>query len=241
MLALNQINTKQTNNYSKYTVFKSKNYPLSPFTIKTQTGKKLFAQEMNICDLDNTLDFLLDVLLKSVKSWEHLRNPSQEAREMHLKYLKKFLTNCINKEDGNSTILIAKDQEGKIKAFVDMQYFDEIDILAKDGFKDLKTGYIQNCYTDLEYRNQGVGKIMLNKILTTAQNYFTDVFLCSEIAAQRFYEKNGFSLLDKSNLTIKKVTDYILKIKNEENSVIPMSKSIDPDNPWWERMAKLLK
>lgn len=227
-------------NINKQFSFKSRNCPVAPFTIITTKGN-LFVEEIKKRDLDKTLSFYLEVLLESVKSWEHLRNPSEEKRLKHMKYLKSFLTHCLEKEDGNSTILIAKDASNNVKAITDLQYYDEVDFLSGNGFKDLKTGYIQNCYIAPEYRSQGIGQMMLGKTLKTAENHFTDIFLCSEHPAVNFYKKAGFSVLDTTNPLLKKIIDYILPIRGDGNYVTPMSKIIDPEKPWWDRMIKLIK
>lgn len=225
---------------SSRTSFKSINCPVSPFTITTAQGT-LSIKEMQRKDLNKTVSFFLKVLPESVKSWEGLKNASTWEKQYYTKHLRSWLTHCIKKEDGNSTVLIAKDEKEKVKALADLQYFDEIDALIHDGFKDLQTGHIQNCYISPEYRGQGLGKILLDKLLGTAEGHFTDIFLCSERPSINFYEKSGFSKMDGTDPVMKKVINYILSVRASQDTVIPMSKALDARSPWWLRMAELIK
>lgn len=236
------IEINNTNNYSKLISFKSRNCPIKPFTIETATGKILFAEEMTPEDLSRTAKFHFNTIVEDVQAWKAVKNSSKKQKAYYLKYLENAFACCYCKGDGNSTILIAKDSKGRIKGLTDLQYYDEIDFIKNNGFLDLKTGYIQNCFIAPEYRNQGIGGKLIDKTLETVQDHFTDVLLISENQnSTRFYERKGFTIMDTSNPVIKKLVDFIHKGRGDNDNLIPMSKSFDIEHPWWQRMSKLLK
>ncbi len=180
--------------------------------------------------------------MKSViKKRPFLKKPYGKQKNEYKQNFKYRLIHCLTKEDGcNSTILTAKNPHGKVEALADLQSFDEIDILTKNGFKDLKTGYIQDCYVFSGLRNQGVGNLMVDKLLKTAEGFFSNIFLCSENTAINFYKRVGFYELDTSNPDIKKVVDYILSIRGDKDFVKPMLKTLTSENNWHLRMINLI-
>lgn len=237
---MNILSTSAYYNYNEQFNFKSKNCPVKPFSIQTKNGL-LTVEEMKMQDLNKTASFLFDSMKNLITKRIYLKKPSGINQFMYRKYLKNLLIHCFEKEDGNSTILIAKDSKNKIKAITDLQSFDEIDVLAKNGFKDAQTGYIQDCYTATEYRNQGIGKIMLDKILATADGQFSDIFVCSENSSVNFYKKLGFSIIDTSSPIKQKVVNYILNIRCDKDFITPMLKTLTPENNWDLRMMDLIK
>ena len=69
-----------------------------------------------------------------------------------------------------------------------------------------RKGALRKMFVDKEYRGKefGVGQELLNTLMDWARDKgFTEIFLGTTakfIAAQRFYEKNGFKEIDKQNL-----------------------------------------
>lgn len=221
--------------------FKSKNCPIKPFVIETSKGS-LFVEEMKEEDFDNVISFLFEAMKNIIKKRPFLKKPYGKQKNEYKQNFKYRLVHCLKKEDGdNSTILIAKNSHGKVEALADLQSFDEIDILTKNGFKDSQTGYIQDCYVSSKFRNQGVGNLMVDKLLKTAEGFFSNIFLCSEIPAINFYKRAGFSEFDTSNPTIKKIVDYILSIRGDKDFVKPMLKTLTAENNWHLRMIDLIR
>ena len=237
------MNNLSVNNYNRKNnqfSFKSKNCPINPFIIQTKKGH-LFIEEMKREDLNKTSSFLFDSMKGLITKRDYLKKPYGKQKMEYKSYLKYLLIHCLEKADGNSTILIAKDSHGKVKALTNLQHFDEIDVLMQNGFKDLNTGYIQDCYVAPKFRNQGIGKIMMDKILKTAEGHFFDIFVCSENPAVDFYKGKGFSSLDASNPIVQKVLSYILEIRGDKNYVTPMLKTLNFKNNWEQRMLVLMK
>lgn len=234
------VNNLLSNNQNRILSFGSKNCPIDPFTVQTTKGP-LFVQEMPKRDLEKTASFSFDVALNSFKSWEQWKNCSKGEKVYFTKSIERLLKHNLAKKDGNSTLLIAKDTKGDVKALFDLQSFDSIDFLHSNGFKDSKTAYIENCLVSAEYRSQGIGQKLIGKLLKTADNHFTDIFLCAENPAVNFYKRSGFSTLDTSNPAIKKISDFILSARIDRDDITLMSKSLNQADPWWARMVKLIK
>ena len=225
------------NNQNRILSFGSKNCPIEPFTIQT-TKSPLFVEEMPNKDIWKTLNFEFDCLTTSVAAWEPYKNCSKAHRSYFLSYLGKFLKHCRDKNDGNSTILIAKDLNNDVKALFNLQSLDKSIIAEVD---DPKTAYINDCFVDAQYRSQGVGQKIIDKNLKTADGRFSDILLTADNKAINFYKRVGFSALDTTNPEIKKVSDYILNLRRDRDCLTLMSKSLNPADPWWARMVKLIK
>lgn len=228
-------NVSKSNN--KVLKFGSRNNPIAPFVIQTSKGP-LFASEIKQKDIPQTANFELDCLTKSVKAWMTYYEDNPDYKEFIIDYLSKALNRCKRKKDGNSTVLIAKDVNNKVKSLFVVQSLDN-SVLKK--IRDPKTGYIDSCFVSEEYRYQGIGRMLINKLLETCKGVFSDIYLAADNAAVNFYEKTGFAPLDTKSPEIKKVSDYILNLRSDREFITIMSKSLDTGNPWYTRLAKIIK
>lgn len=221
--------------------FGSKNCPIKPFLIQTSKGP-LSVMEMQQSDFIKTINFYFDCCVDSINDWKKLKNCSDTHRKYYLGHIGRFLKRSENKPDGNTTILIAKDSANQVKALFDMQSFNESLVSNRKKFSDLKTGYVNDCLVDAEFRSQGVGAKMLNKLLKTADGHFTDVFLVAvNPQAAEFYKRLGFKHLDKSNIFISKLDEVFLSRWVDKRDLSSMVKPIDFQESWWKRLIPLIK
>lgn len=229
-------NRKRNSNLS----FGSKNCPIDSFVIQTTNGP-LYVEEMPEKDFAKSSVFAFDNVLNSFDSFAEVRKGPDKIKLALLQVIKKDLKHCIDKKNGNSTVLIATDLNDNIRALFNLESFDNMAFAQESGFEEPRTAYIQHCLVDEKYRSQGVGQEVIHKLLKTADGNFTDVFLSAENKALNFYKRESFEPLDISNPTIKKVSEFLLTYRPDKPYITLMSKSLDNADPWWARMVKLIK
>jgi len=101
------------------------------------------------------------------------------------KRYKKFL------KSKDSTVLVAKDKAKHIVAAIFTKSLNETPTV-----KDADTLYIDSIAVNPEYRGKGIGETLINKILSSAAERFSDVFLVAYKESVPFYKKLGFQTLD---------------------------------------------
>lgn len=207
--------------------FGSKNSPIDSFIINTQK-ESLFVEELKKVDEANAVNFKTDFYIDNFPSWAE----AFPNKESIFNLFKKTNDRALNKPDGNTTILVAKNAKNKIVALFSLEQFDD--------FYDTRVGYIRDCLINKEYKSQGIGKILIERILQTAKGYFTDVYLESEQEVSGFYSKIGFDRLDSLNNATKKLYEYIKASSPFYKNAIPMSININPKDPWWSRYTKYI-
>lgn len=227
----------QSNGKKQFLNFNSKNYPIKSFVVQTKKGP-IFVEELSEIDKYKaaafSLGYELETFPPAIKNLKSIRDKKEKIR-----YFESIHRRILNKEDGNSTILIGKDSKKRIVALVSMHNFDEFARLEEE-FMDTRTGYIEECILNAKYRGEGLGTVMLNEILKTADNHFTDIFLEANNRAVTFYTRAGFKPFNISNSIIRKVSDYILNNRGDRDLITLMSKSLDYLNPWWERIIRCI-
>jgi len=220
--------------------FGSKNSPVKPFKIETTQGA-LSVRELSKSNIKASSEFMFDCLVSSGDDgWDKYKNCDKATKKHVLSWFNTLTEHCLNKEDGNSTVLVAKDKNNKIKAYFNLQNFDEMDMLYKTGLKDAKTGFVQSCYVASDYRSQKVGEKILEKMLPTANGFFTDILLSAGKQAVTFYQKMGFVPCENISSESKKVTDFFMSKPDKDGTVL-MYKSINKLEPCWNRLVKLIK
>lgn len=234
-IKVNRINIKQNQ-----TCFGSKNKPVEPFEINTKQGK-LFVKEMNADnyfpkeDASNLVKLFIDNFIDGSTSprWRKYKNPANKEKyetliQKYTGYIKHLLVN----DDGNTTILMAKDSKNNIKAGIISMNYNEI-----RGLEDKKTFYLDALAVDRQYRNNNVATTLINQALETAKNIFSDVVLIGENKAVPLYTKLGFTRPDTTNAKINAVVEKIQKSCAD----VPryrklMHKVLNPqETRWWER------
>lgn len=210
---------------------------MKPFSINTPSGL-LKIEEIKENELGNAGEFYYkNMAIPGVHIQE---NTTDFEKMLILSGLKKFQKYVFEKPDGNSTILVAKDNNNAIKGLFSLHSFDEF-ANTWERMVDLKTGHISQCVLSSEYRANGTGTIILKKLLTAAKGYFTDIFLEATNEAVNFYKKSGFKKLDTSISDIKAVSDFVLECRHDKNKITLMALSLDKSNPCWKRLVKYIQ
>lgn len=217
------------------TTFGSKNCPIKPFSIETKHGP-LYIAEITKKDQWKDASFTINNVITSIPPYKynpHLNFIDRLCGIINTKYGK---SDRLRKKDGNSTILIAKDKEGKTRGTLTLESLKPI-YDSKFEKHNLEIGFVRDFFIDSKYRNQGIGSIMLNSILETAQNQFSDVLLIANNDAISLYKRNGFETVDDSKYAIRKIIYEAAEGELEYSTA--MSKSIDSKNSWVERAIKI--
>lgn len=220
--------------------FGSKNYPIIPFSVSTPLGP-LRIKEIQEKDCPKAANYAFNFCIDTFRDWANYFKTAgpKEIQERTNRFCSDF-KRTLTKKDGNSTILVATNQQGDIKALFSLENFDEFKGCQESVF-DTETGYISDCFLSAEYRNQGTGSIILNKLLQTANGHFTDIYLEADNNAVNFYKRAGFLPLDTTNPLIKRIADYVCAHRDAFDEMTLMSKSLVPSDPWWQRVAKQIK
>lgn len=223
--------------------FGSKNCPIEPFIIQTTKGP-LFFRELKPEDtkgIHRSAYFDFYCCLNAFSDWATFYKKATKAEKItEINDIADDYLSKLNKPDGNTTILIGETAKKRVKALFTMENFTEFKTDSVN-FTDDKTGHIQECMVDKTYRKEGLGAILLQKIMETAKGQFTDIFLEADNKALSFYKRAGFLSLDTSNPDIKKVSDFILSQRDDRDSITLMSKPLESSNPWCSRLVKCFK
>lgn len=239
------------NRKTDQTAFGSKNFPIEPFTIQTTNGP-LIIEELTKKEITDAAKFSVGCNMNSIPSYQKfykdeyvntLKNfklTFEDFKNLIIKTTQNKYQSILDGRSKNNTILVAKDTQNKINALFTLRPFNEFEN-NDEYFIDKKTAYIEECLVTDKYRGQGIGTIMLNNLLKTAEGHYSDVFLESENTSVSLYERAGFKKLDTENPIIKTISDYILKNRNDKEEITLMSKCLDNTKPWWARIIKRLK
>lgn len=235
-----EIKVSRINTTQNKACFGSKNKPIEPFEIDTKQGK-LFIREMNADnyfpkeDANNLVRLFIDNFIEGSGSprWKKYNKPAnKEKYETLIKKFTGYVKHLMVNDDGNTTILVAKDSKNNIKAGIISMSCKEI-----SGLEDNKTFYLDALAVDRQYRNNNVATTLINQALETAKGIFSDVVLIGENKAVPLYAKLGFTRPDTTNSKINTVVEKIQKSSTD----VPryrklMHKVINPEeNRWWER------
>jgi len=185
-------------NFNKISFGSAKN-PVKPFVINTDKGQ-LFVKETNVKNIDesetklltkffadNFIDNTNDPLLLQYK------NKNTLGYIGYLLTLFNYYTKIFQKDDGHTTLLEAKDENGKLCGAVLTNTFDE------EPLYDDKICFLNALVVDKEYRKNNVGKILMDKAINCSKEIYDDIFVSAEALAQNFYIKQGYRHLDYDN------------------------------------------
>jgi ribosomal protein S18 acetylase RimI-like enzyme len=189
--------------------------PIKPYKLKTDLGY-ISVREINYIHrpdkafFKNLVSFFLDNFVQTSNHpyLQAFRGPNRN-QVMYDSYIKnevKNINNALNSHD--TTILVAKD---KSKNIVGAIYAKKL----HEGQKvvDCNTLYVDSLAVDSKYRGQGLGASMLNSVLDSSKNRFTDAFLTAYREAIPFYYKLGFK-----SLGYKKPDEYFIISEMSKNT-----------------------
>ncbi len=220
---------------NSYNSFKSKNFPIQPFAIKTKRGK-LRVCEVSGKDLKQER-FILNLTKLFCKNfasatndpnWRKFTNPKTFDFNKTLENFVKYYRSKIVKADENMTLLLVKDKRNKIQGAC-LSY-------GCDSVPDTKeiTYYIDSIAVNPAYRGFNVGKMLIEKTLESARNKFTDAFLAGDKTAKKFYESLGFETLNINNHSQKQIIDYVSRRRNDIPDYVELyTKPLQKDKPRW--------
>ena len=225
--------------------FGSVNRPVESFKIPT-TADELVVSEMKAADCRaekdtyNLAKFFTDNFIdgSSDPGWARYKDPEYaDSYKVQVKSIVKFINSVFAKDDGNSTILVARDSENKIRGGIIGCSFDEF-----RGLEDPKTYYIDSFAVDKTYRKNKVGTILMNKSLETTKGLFTDAILAGYNKAVPMYSKFGFKLMDISNPEARAVFERVRKERGDIPKYTQLMELTLDENAtrWWKRAFKNL-
>ena len=224
-----------------YQSFTSRNNPVEDFKIVTNKGS-LLVKEFTHKDAENhdniysLSKFFIDGFLSNTEDPVFLKFAKPENRQKYLEFLERmtaYYKSMFKKDDGNLTVLVAKDEKGELAGAI------VSNTLSEEGVSEKSTCYIDSIAVAPHLRNNKVGATLENKILEFAQKAYTDVFLASDNMAVGFQLKNGFRALDYSNPPEKRIIDKINSVRGDyPDYVTYMDKKIGESSiPWYERAS----
>lgn len=228
--------------------FGSKNNPVEKFQIKTDKGT-LFVKEFTEKDAQynsriyELTKFFADNFIYNTNDPSLTRYKDPENFEKYLDMLERmtsFYKRMFKNDDGNLTVLEARNSAGELCGAVVTQPLDDI-----SGVKDSQTCYVDSVAVRKDYRRSHVGKILMDKAIECSKDVYTDVFLASDNLAVQFELKNGYRILNYENEAEKAVIDTLNECRGDYPDYITyMDKRIDESNnskPWYQRVFEKLK
>lgn len=225
--------------------FTSRLNPISPSVVKTQYGK-LTLREVKKSELQNPkfLERLSKFFCTNFASntddpsWLAYNTVPKKVRDGIVDFFVRSLKDIFKTDDGNMTLLLAKDKRNKIQGACLSYGYDLV-----DGAKDY-TLYVDSIAVNKPFRGFKLGKKMLQKTIDANKDNskFTDVFLVGEKKAHGFYKKLGFSDLKIQDPDQRKVSNFIAIDREDYPEYTDfLTLSLKPEQPrWYSKAAKLI-
>ena len=183
--------------------FTSKLSPIKPFSVNTKHGR-VYIRELSQNELKKK-GFIKNLTVMFAKNfasftnnpeWLIINNPNEKEKAIYvIKNFTKYVKNKFLKPDDNLTLLAVFDKHKKLQGACMSFGFDEAPGCRKS------TCYIESIGINKKYRGEGLGKILINKTISSAKKNFTDVlFLPKPLQPdkQRWYV-NAAKQIDKIN------------------------------------------
>lgn len=187
----------QINNIHSQNTFTSRNNPIPTETFISALGK-ITMSEATTDDITPVAKLIRQREMLSFKLRNFYGENAAEAKKYYkqinknswLKDIKQYLVNLLQKPDGNSSVLVAKNEDGKIIGYATMESMDNV--------KE-KVGIIENIYLDYKYSKSNLGHYLLHKIVKTAYGQFSDILTKSpNLGSPYTYYELGFSHLPQN-------------------------------------------
>lgn len=215
--------------------FKSRAYPIKKFVIATPHGR-LTVSEASRRDYRKRrfLEKLTKMLCRNYATltndpgWLMFNDPSMANEcNRYVKHYTKDIQKRLNTNDENITLLLAKDRKNKVQGVCFAYGMDSV-----PGSGD--ACYIEALAVNKPYRGHKVGRYMMEAVLNSAKNTFTDAFLTGEILAKGFYERLGFKTLSHSDYSQRTVAQYIARQRFDYPKYIEFfTKPLQENKPRW--------
>lgn len=226
--------------------FTSRLNPISPSIIKTASGK-LTLKEAKPSEIENPkfLAKLSEFFSKNFASntddpsWLEFNRMKSKDKKDFINVFIRYLQNIFKQDDGNMTLLVAKDKRNKIQGACLSYGYDIVDETKN------YTLYVDSIAVNKNFRGVNLGKKMLQKTMDANKenSNFTDVFLVGEKRAYGFYKKFGFSKLDTGDTEQNKVAKFIAIDRADYPEYTDfLTYPLKQEQPrWYSKVAKLIK
>ena len=234
--------------------FGSENHPLKPVTLYDKAGEPVCISEIRKNDkfvkkdINEVAKFIWAHQDRLFQNRLNIPETEQDAYDSinkmdWLNDIKKYLLGILNKEDGNTTILVAKNKNHKIIGSISLQNFD--DKLKSINLSDSKIGYIDNAIINHHnYKNcqMGLEQALLHNVSEAARGHFTDIISGNELFrfSHNLYESLGFEYLPQNGDNKIKVLENKLYSVVDNLGTIHV-KSLDAKNSGLKRLIKQIK
>lgn len=199
-------------NYSscKTTKFSSRNCPVAPFSM---LNGRLHIKEITAKDKQELRDALqfYNIFL----GYENNKPNGVSKKEFSKVFsdIRKTL-----KHDKDATILVGRNSDDNVAA---MFYLCRDQVCSR-------AAVVKACFLDNEFVHQGVGKVLLNKLLESARGHFRLCWLMSKKDSVEFYENAGFSRIEDEDLSeLSRVSKNYFELKIPRMGYVPMSKPLE--------------
>ncbi len=192
--------------------FTSRLNPIPKSIVNTTSGKLTLREAMpselqNPKFLEKLAKFFCDNFSSNTDdpSWLAYSTVPKKIQKNIVDTFVRSLKDIFKNDDGNMTLLLAKDKRSKIQGACLSYGYDFV-----DGSKDY-TLYIDSIAVNKNFRGLKLGKQMLQKTIDANKDNskFTDVFLVGEKRAHGFYKKFGFSDLKIQDPDQRKVINFL--------------------------------
>lgn len=221
--------------------FSSKNNPIPNFQIKTDKGV-LFVKEITSKDILNEsklkeiTKFFANNFINNTNdpSLTQYKNPKNYNKYLKmLDRIKNYYKQMYVEDDGNLTVLEARNSLGDICASVVTNTFKDI-----SGLFDSRTCYVDSIAVRKDYRKKHVATKLMDKAIDCSKGIYTDVFLASDNMSVPFQLKNGYRIMDYANEPERVIMDRINKFRGDyPNYITFMDKRLDDSSePWFLRI-----
>lgn len=234
--------------FNKQVSFGSQNNPVEKFQIKTDRGT-LFVKEFTEKDAQYSTrmyelaKFFTDNFIYNTNDPSLTRYKKPENFEKYLDMMQrvtKYYRNMFREDDGNLTVLEARNTVGELCGAVVAQTMQDV-----SGISDPETCYVDSVAVKKEYRKNHVAKTLMDKAIGCSKGIYTDVFLASDNMAVPFQLKNGYRIMNYKNAPEKAVIDELNKFRGDYPDYITfMDKRLDKSGkskPWYERVFESMK
>lgn len=221
--------------------FTSRYNPIKPSRLKTKWGK-LIIEEVNPREtrqkgfLSNIVKFIIKNEESNLPEWQKFKDRSnpQNAAYRHniLGQFVNYYKSIFDWDDGNTTLLVARDTNKKIHG-----------LCLSRGFFELSDVTDNACFVDLLYVNKHLrgcklGKKLLKTTINANKNGFDDIFLLSSHHAKGFYKKMGFETLTPNTETKAKALDFIRGYRDDFDHIVPYNMATKTDKPRWYEITQ---
>lgn len=198
---------------SRMIAFNSRNHPIAPQQFETDKGC-LTISEAKPADF-HAISRLVWTTERDISESPEEKATLSKRLESLVNYYTGYLKEIYNQQDGNSTILVAKDAAGKVVGSSAMKSAKDVSEVFADGkfvTLDLRgSGDIEHCHILPEYRGQKLGQKLVSLLVDSVKGHYENVFCVANTNAKGFYEKLQFHLMRGKDLFVKLYEDGIYR------------------------------